>query len=45
MLTCGHTMFYIAETDYLVSSAVLKPRDVANLQAIMRLSDDFEIPI
>lgn len=37
-------MYYVAEKDYFVSSAVVAPRDVPDVQAIMRLCNEFEIP-
>lgn len=40
-----HDMFYIADQDYFVSSAVVSPRNVQDVQAIMRLCNEFEIPV
>lgn len=41
----GHDMFHVLEKEYFVSSAVVMPRDVPDVQAIMRLCNEFEIPI
>ncbi|KAI5366187.1 Putative FAD-linked oxidase, FAD-binding domain, PCMH-type, FAD-binding, type PCMH, subdomain 1 [Septoria linicola] len=38
-------MYYIAEQEYFISSAVVAPRNVAEVQAIMRLCNEFEIPV
>ena len=38
-------MFYVAEKEYFVSSAVVAPRNVAEVQSIMRLCNDREIPV
>ena len=41
----AHDMFHILEKQYFVSSAVVAPRDVPDVQAIMRLCNEFEIPV
>lgn len=41
----GHDMFHVLEKEYFVSSAVVMPRDVPDIQAIMRLCNEFEIPV
>jgi FAD/FMN-containing dehydrogenase len=38
-------MFYVASKDYFVSSAVVTPRNVAEVQAIVKLCNEFEIPV
>lgn len=38
-------MFFVADKTYFVSSAVVAPRNVAEVQAIVRLCNEFEIPI
>lgn len=43
-LTVKFQMYYVAGKDYFVSSAVVAPRNVPDVQAIMRLCNDFEIP-
>lgn len=40
-----HDMFYILEKEYFISSAVVAPRNVPDAQAIMRLCNEFEIPV
>ncbi|EXJ73483.1 vanillyl-alcohol oxidase [Cladophialophora psammophila CBS 110553] len=40
-----HDMFYIADEDYFVSSAVVAPRNVQDVQAIVRLANEFEVPL
>ena len=37
-------MFHIIDKEYFVASAVVAPRDVPDVQAIMRLCNEFEIP-
>ena len=41
----AHDMFHILGKDYFVSSAVVAPRDVPAVQAIVRLCNEFEIPV
>ncbi|PIA92607.1 Vanillyl-alcohol oxidase [Cercospora beticola] len=41
----AHDMYYIAEKEYFVSSAVVAPRNVADVQAIMKLCNEFVIPV
>ncbi|KAJ9602702.1 hypothetical protein H2200_012896 [Cladophialophora chaetospira] len=41
----AHDMFHILEKQYFVSSAVVAPRDVPDVQAIMRLCNEFEVPV
>ena len=41
----GHDMYHVLEKEYFVSSAVIMPRDVPDIQAIMRLCNEFEIPV
>ncbi|OAG38904.1 hypothetical protein AYO21_06935 [Fonsecaea monophora] len=38
-------IFHILDEDYFVSSATVAPRNVADVQAIMRLCNEFEIPV
>ena len=40
-----HDMFHIVEKDQFVSSAIVAPRSVPEVQAIMRLANEFEIPV
>lgn len=40
-----HDMFHILEEDYFISSAVVAPRCVREVQAIMRLCNEYEIPV
>lgn len=41
----GHDMHAILERDHFVASAVVFPREVPDVQAMMRLCNDFEIPV
>ena len=41
----AHDMFHILEKDYFVASATVSPRNVPDVQAIMRLCNEFEIPV
>jgi hypothetical protein len=41
----AYDMFHILEKEYFVSSAVVAPRDVPDVQAVMRLCNEFEIPV
>lgn len=38
-------MFHVTPKDHFVSSAVIAPRNVAEVQAIVRLCNEFEIPV
>lgn len=38
-------MYHITEKEYFVSSAVVAPRNVGEVQAIMKLCNEFEIPV
>ena len=38
-------MFYLCDNDYFVCSAVCAPRGVEDVQALMKLSNEFEIPV
>ncbi|KIX00414.1 uncharacterized protein Z518_10553 [Rhinocladiella mackenziei CBS 650.93] len=40
-----HDMFYVVDEDYFVSSAVVAPRNVRDVQDIMKLCNEFEIPV
>ncbi|EXJ91673.1 vanillyl-alcohol oxidase [Capronia epimyces CBS 606.96] len=40
-----HDMFYISDEDYFVSSAVVAPRNVQDVQAIIRLSNELVVPL
>lgn len=41
----AHDMFYLVGKEYFVSSSVVSPRDVPEVQAIVRLCNEFEIPL
>lgn len=41
----AHDMYHIVGKEYFVSSAVVAPRDVPDVQAIVRLCNEFEIPL
>lgn len=41
----AHDMFHVADKDHFVSSVVIAPRDVAEVQAIVKLCNDFSIPL
>ena len=41
----AHDMYYILEKQYFVSSAIVAPRNAADVQAVMRLCNEFEIPV
>ncbi|KAK5112174.1 hypothetical protein LTR85_011607 [Meristemomyces frigidus] len=41
----AYDMYHITTKEYLVSSAVVAPRNVPEVQAIVRLCNDFEIPL
>lgn len=38
-------MFYVMDDDYFLCSAVIAPRGVDDVQAIMRLANEYEIPL
>ena len=40
-----HDMYHVLEKDYFLASAVASPRGVPEVQAIMRLCNEFEIPV
>ncbi|KAK4498042.1 hypothetical protein PRZ48_010698 [Zasmidium cellare] len=41
----AHDMFFVTDKTFFVSSAVVAPRNVTEVQAIVRLCNEFEIPI
>jgi hypothetical protein len=41
----GHDMYHVLGKEYFVSSAVVTPKNVPEIQAIMRLANEFEIPV
>ncbi|KAH8879214.1 vanillyl alcohol oxidase [Thozetella sp. PMI_491] len=41
----SHDLFYLYEKDFLVASAVVRPRNVPDVQAIMRLCNEFIVPV
>ena len=41
----AHDMYHCLDRDYFISSAVVSPRGVADVQGIMRLCNEFEIPV
>jgi len=41
----AHDMHNVVEKTYFVASAVLSPRDVKDVQEIMRLCNEFEMPV
>lgn len=40
-----HDMFYVLDKDYFVSSAVVSPRNVKEVQALMRLSNKYKVAV
>jgi len=40
-----HDMFYINEEDYFISSAVVAPRNVKEVQTLMKMFNEWEIPV
>lgn len=40
-----HDMYHVLEDDYFISSAVITPRGVPDVQAIIRLCNEYEIPV
>lgn len=41
----GHDMHAILDREYFVASATISPRDVPEVQAMMKLCNEFEIPV
>lgn len=41
----SHDMYHVLEKEYFVSRAVVSLRDVPEIQFIMRLANEFEIPV
>jgi FAD/FMN-containing dehydrogenase len=41
----AHDMYHLVGKEYFVSSAVVTPRNVPDVQAIVRLCNEFEIPL
>ncbi|KAK0659846.1 Vanillyl-alcohol oxidase [Lasiodiplodia hormozganensis] len=41
----AHDMFHVFDKDYFVASAVIAPRKVTEVQAVMRLCNEFAIPV
>lgn len=41
----AHDMFHVLEKQYFVSSAVVAPRNVPDVQAVVRLCNEYEIPV
>ncbi|KAK9770842.1 putative Vanillyl-alcohol oxidase [Seiridium cardinale] len=41
----AHDMFNVFDKDYFIASAVVAPRKVTEVQAIMRLCNEFKIPV
>ncbi|KKY19054.1 putative aryl-alcohol oxidase [Diplodia seriata] len=41
----AHDMFYVFDKDYFVASAVVAPRGVPEVQAVVRLCNEFAIPV
>lgn len=41
----AHDMFNIADKTYFVCSAVVAPRDAGEVQELMKLANEFEIPV
>ena len=40
-----HDMYHVLDREYFVSSAVITPRGVPDVQVVMRLCNEFEIPV
>lgn len=40
-----HDMFHVFDKDYFVASAVIAPRKVSEVQAIMKLCNEYGIPV
>ena len=41
----GHDMHAIVDREYFVASATISPRDVPEVQALMKLCNEYEIPV
>ncbi|KAF2111888.1 putative D-lactate dehydrogenase [Lophiotrema nucula] len=41
----GHDMHAVYDREYFVASAIIFPKDVPDVQSIMRLCNEFEIPV
>ena len=41
----AHDMYHILDKDYFVASAVIAPRGVSDVQSVMRLCNEYEIPV
>ncbi|PIG81471.1 hypothetical protein AARAC_006895 [Aspergillus arachidicola] len=41
----AHVMFHILDKTHFISSAVVAPKNVADVQETMKLADEFEIPV
>ncbi|KAK5690017.1 hypothetical protein LTR97_012501 [Elasticomyces elasticus] len=41
----AHDMYYVTNKEYFVSSAVVAPRSIPEVQDVVRLCNDFEIPL
>lgn len=41
----AHDMFHVFDKDYFIASAVVAPRKVAEVQAVMRLCNEFKVPV
>lgn len=41
----AHDMFHVLEKEHFLASAVVTPRHVPDVQAMMRLANEFEIPV
>lgn len=40
-----HDMYYVLEDDYFISSAVITPRNIPEVQEMMKLCNEFQIPV
>ena len=41
----AHDMFHVFDQDYFIASAVVAPRKVTEVQAVMRLCNEFKVPV
>lgn len=41
----AHDMYHVLDKEYFLASAVVAPRSVPDVQAVMRLCNEFEIPV
>jgi FAD/FMN-containing dehydrogenase len=41
----AHDMFHILEKTHFISSAVVAPKNVADVQEIMKLANEYEVPV